>query len=91
MQAICKPCNEGDHQRCVADGRCGCNCPYAEGARRQHEITHEEHLATLLRDVVVAADRMRDNWAEADEAVRQKLWRDLHAASARAQDEVYPL
>lgn len=53
--------------------------------------THEEHLATLLRDVVVAADRMRDNWAEADEGVRRQLWADLHAASERAYDEVYPL
>lgn len=53
--------------------------------------THEERLATLLRDVVVAADRMRDDWAEADEGVRKQLWTDLHAASERAQDEVYPL
>jgi hypothetical protein len=48
-------------------------------------------LRTLLADVVVNANRMRDNWAESDEAVRKQLWRGLHIAAERAEDEVYPL
>jgi hypothetical protein len=48
-------------------------------------------LRSLLTAVVVAAGRMRDAWAEADDAVRQRLWRELHAAATAAEDEVYPL
>lgn len=51
----------------------------------------ETRLRALLRDVVVAADRMRDNWAEGDDAVRVDLWRNLHAAAEAAGEEVYPL
>jgi hypothetical protein len=30
------------------------------------------------RDLLTAADRLRDRWAEGDDAVKQQLWRDLH-------------
>lgn len=48
-------------------------------------------LRELLRNVVVAADRMRDQWAEGDEGVRQQLWRNLHEAAGAAEEVVYPL
>lgn len=48
-------------------------------------------LRRLLTDVVVAADRMRDDWAEADDAVKKSLWTKLHTAAEAAYDEVYPL
>jgi hypothetical protein len=34
---------------------------------------------------------MRDDWAEADEAVKKQLWTALHTAAEAAYDEVYPL
>ncbi len=40
-------------------------------------------ITRLLEEVVIryvrAAGRMRDDWAESDEAVRKRLWQDLHA------------
>jgi len=48
-------------------------------------------LRRLLTDVVVAAGRMTDRWAESDDAVRLTLWRNLHTAAEAAHDEVYPL
>ncbi len=48
-------------------------------------------LRGLLRDVVVAADRMRDDWAESDKAVRRRLWANLHTAVEAAYEAVYPL
>lgn len=45
----------------------------------------------LLRDLVIAADRMADRWAESDKAVRNQLWRDLHRAATAAHPLVYPL
>lgn len=50
-----------------------------------------KRLRALLTDLVVAADRLRDDWAESDAAVRRRLWKALHAASDQASDEVYPL
>jgi hypothetical protein len=43
--------------------------------------------------LVVAADRMRDHWAEGDGAVRASLWHDLCNATDHAAEvfEVYPL
>ena len=49
------------------------------------------YLRGLLTDVVVAAGRMADGWAEGDDAVKRRLWTDLHAAAGAAEDEVYPL
>lgn len=54
-------------------------------------MAHIVHLKTLLTDVVVAADRFIDNWAEADEAVRKSLWQKLGQAASAAAEEVYPL
>ena len=48
-------------------------------------------LRGLLRNVVVAADRMRDNWSESDRPGKQLLWVDLHSAASSAEDDVYPL
>lgn len=53
--------------------------------------TEVERLQVLLRDVVVAAGRMRDDWAEADDAVKKRLWSNLHTAADAAEDDVYPL
>lgn len=50
-----------------------------------------ERLRTLLTGVVVAAGRMRDDWAESDEAVRKSLWTALHTAADAAEQDVYPL
>lgn len=51
----------------------------------------ERRLRVLLRNVVIAADRMRDHWAEGDDAVKKSLWVNLHTAAESAYDEVYPL
>ena len=48
-------------------------------------------LRRLLADVVVAADRMRDDGADADDAVKKSLWTKLHTAAEAAYGEVYPL
>jgi hypothetical protein len=50
-----------------------------------------DRIKGLLRDVVLAADRMRDRWAEGDEAVKRELWTNLHTAAEAAYDDVYPL
>ena len=46
-----------------------------------------------VRDLVVAVDRLGDNWAEADDAVRRSLWQAMHAANQRVAEfyRVYPL
>lgn len=49
------------------------------------------HLKNLLTGVVVAAGRMRDDWAEGDDARKKELWQALHTAADAAEDEVYPL
>ncbi|HEY5989210.1 MAG TPA: hypothetical protein VIV12_22945 [Streptosporangiaceae bacterium] len=46
------------------------------GIRRRFVLTTRRFRAA--RDLMVAADRMRDRWAEGDEQVKQQLWRDLH-------------
>lgn len=35
-------------------------------------------LATMLRRYRTAVSRMRDDWAEASEEEKKRLWRDLH-------------
>jgi hypothetical protein len=49
------------------------------------------HLRGLLSDVVVAADRLLDDYNEADKDWRRKLRQDLYEATTAAADEVYPL
>jgi hypothetical protein len=51
----------------------------------------EVRLRGLLTEVVVAADRLMGQWAEADIKVRNSLWKALGLAVQRAEDEVYPL
>lgn len=43
----------------------------------------DEHGAFVraAHNLVHAADRMRDNWAETDEVGKRDLWRDLHTRS----------
>jgi hypothetical protein len=48
---------------------------HAGGIRRRYWLTTRRFRAA--RDLLVAADRMRDHWAEADGEVRTRLWRDL--------------
>lgn len=38
-------------------------------------------LPAEVRRLVHAADRMRDQWAEADRSAQLDLWRELHTAS----------
>jgi hypothetical protein len=49
---------------------------HAGGIRRRLFLTTARFRAS--RDLLVAADRMRDRWAEGDDASKQHLWRDLH-------------
>jgi hypothetical protein len=48
--------------------------------------------AEIVRPLIIACDRMLDNWAEGDEAVRGDLWRNLHTAAAVVAEElnIYP-
>lgn len=50
---------------------------HAGGIRRRFILTTRRFRAS--RDLIVAADRMRDRWSEADDAVRTELWRNLHS------------
>ncbi len=52
------------------------NRVHAGGIRRKYLLT--THRFRAARDLLVAADRMRDQWAEGDDTVKQQLWRDLH-------------
>lgn len=54
-------------------------------------LASHAHDQVLLRDMVIAANRMRDGWAEGDAQVKQRLWQNLHAAAEAAEDRVYPL
>ncbi len=47
-------------------------------------------LRAALEDIVCAADRMRDRWAEADQETRTRdLWRPLHDAADRGGEVLY--
>ena len=50
-------------------------------------------LRSSLTALVVAAGRMLDGWAEGDDAVKQHLWQQLHAAADQADERhgIYPL
>jgi hypothetical protein len=49
---------------------------HAGGIRRRYLLTRRRFRAA--RDLLVAADRMRDRWAEGDDSVKGQLWTDLH-------------
>jgi hypothetical protein len=57
---------------------------HAGGIRRRFIFTTRRFRAT--RDLLVAADRMRDRWAEGDEATRTDLWRNLHTSADVLRD-----
>lgn len=48
----------------------------AGGIRRRFLLTTTRFRAS--RDLLIAADRMRDRWAEADDVAKKRLWQDLH-------------
>lgn len=50
-------------------------------------------LRETVKSLVVAAGRMRDGWAEGDDAYRNQLWQALHTAADDADDRhgIYPL
>jgi hypothetical protein len=53
-------------------------------AVKGHDYGNPEPIASLLPEVralVHAVDRARNSWADADEKVRDELWRGMHAAS----------
>lgn len=64
---------------------------HVDDVLRSGTAAEAEELRALLRDVVVHADRLRDGWAEGDEAVRKRLWANLHTAAEAAYEQVYPL
>lgn len=45
-----------------------------------------ELLVYHLREVVFAANRMRDNYSEGDEKVKARLWTTLHTKADEARD-----
>jgi hypothetical protein len=57
---------------------------HAGGIRRRLLLTTRRFRAT--RDLLVAADRMRDNWADGDDAVRRDIWRSLHTKADDLRD-----
>ena len=50
---------------------------HAGGIHRHYILTRRRFRAA--RDLMVAADRMRDRWSEADDSAKNDLWRELHA------------
>ena len=52
---------------------------------RQLERDRAE-LIEALRQYMLAQSRMRDKWAEGDDAVKNDLWRNLHALEDGARD-----
>jgi len=51
-----------------------------------HEPAELRDLPVEVRALVHAVDRLRDNWAEGDDARRQELWRGVHAACEAVWD-----
>ena len=45
-----------------------------------------QDLRIALQAYLLAQSRMRDHWAEGDEAVKQALWRELHECEAAARE-----
>lgn len=47
----------------------------------------------LLTRLVVAVDRMRDDWAESDKDVQQGLWKAVHTINEIVAEvfDIYPL
>lgn len=68
------------------------DCRVWRGARPDEPMNDETNeLRALLTDIVVEADRMRDDWSESDKVNRDRLWRNLHTAAEAAYGHVYPL
>jgi len=40
------------------------------------------------RDLLAAADRMRDRWAEGDDQVKRQLWQALHTRADEFRETV---
>ncbi|MFY1588979.1 hypothetical protein ACN267_31315 [Micromonospora sp. WMMD734] len=59
---------------------------HAGGIHRRLVLTTRRFRA--IRDLLVAADRMRDRWAEGDEAVRRELWTNLHKRADDLRDSM---
>lgn len=53
-----------------------CWCGYNQHAYQSGGLNHPQ--AAAARDLLGAADRMRDRWAEGDDEVKRQLWTDLH-------------
>jgi hypothetical protein len=55
--------------------------------------TPRDDVRRDLTNLVVAADRMLDNWAEGDQGVKNDLWRSLHTLAAEIADRqgLFPL
>lgn len=72
------------------------NCP-SPGARWRRDARDGVYTVIAkqdaVRDLVVAVDRLVDNWAEADEAVRKQLWQAMAFANHVCSElhYVYPL
>jgi hypothetical protein len=49
---------------------------HAGGIHRKWLLTTRRFRAA--RDLLTATDRMRDDWAEGDDARKQELWRAVH-------------
>ncbi|MFI6819734.1 hypothetical protein ACIBJE_02130 [Micromonospora sp. NPDC050187] len=59
---------------------------HAGGIRRRLILTTRRFRAA--RDLLVAADGMRDRWAEADDAARGELWTNLHQRADDLRDSM---
>jgi hypothetical protein len=46
---------------------------------------------SYLQSVTIAANRMRDNYSEGDEKVKNHLWKDLHTKADEARDYLLSL
>ena len=57
---------------------------HAGGIRRRFLLTTRRFRAA--RDLMLAADRMRDRWADGDEQVRTALWQQLHTKADALRD-----
>ncbi|HEY3683442.1 MAG TPA: hypothetical protein VGL93_10405 [Streptosporangiaceae bacterium] len=72
-----------DHHMHTGDQpTCGCDADRADRVK----AAKYDALHRALRDLTAAADRLRDDWAEAGPGVRTELWRRLHEAADDARE-----
>ena len=63
-----------------------------EAEKAIHTLRTTAELAyPSLRDYVLAQSRMADRWAEADDAVKRQLWKDLHFCEAGGREALTAL